>query len=262
MTSSVTSTFRGRGGQALAAIVMLLVSPVPAQAQQSWLAINGGRQFASNDFAHVVDVPLFRTSLRVRYPVRQGHLLDVGGGVIFPWSLGLGPVRLGLGASFSAVSAGHDATVQAEIRSSLVPDEPLRFTGVETLARSEKAGHVQFVGRVPLGERTTVSIYAGPSYFSISQDVVSAIDIPLAGTGAITRSNTLEVHGNRWGFNAGVDMAFFLTERLGVGFGARVTGATVGIENLLLKTAIAARSQVASRAGGVQVLGGLRLRLP
>lgn len=262
MISSVTSTIRRRVGQALAAVAIVLVSPVLAHAQQSWLAVNGGGQVASNSFAHVVDVPLFRTSLRAHYPVRHGGVFDVGTGFFFPWSIGLGSVRVGLGASFTLASVGHDATLQAEIRSALVPDGPLRFEGVEPLARSEKGGHIHVAGSLPVGERTSVSIYAGPSYLSVDHDVVSDIDIPLVGTGAISRSSALEVHGNAWGFNAGADVAFFLTDRLGVGFGVRVTGATVRIENLLLRNAAAQRSRVASRAGGVQMLGGVRLRLP
>lgn len=262
MTSSVTSTIRGRVGQALAGVAMVLVSPVLAYAQQSWLAVNGGGQFASNGFAHVVDVPLFRTSLRAHYPVSHGGVFDVSTGFVFPWSIGLGPVRVGLGAGFSLASVGHDATLQAEIRSALVPGEPLRFEGVETLARLETGGHVHVAASLPVGERTTVSISVGPSYFSVDHDVVSDIDIPLVGTGAITRSRAQGVHGNAWGFNAGADVAFFLTDRLGVGFGVRVTGVTVRIENLLLRTAAAGRSRAASRAGGVQMLGGVRLRLP
>ena len=262
MTSPVTSAIRRHLGQALVAMAGLLVSPVVAHAQQSWLAVNGGGQFASNPFAHVVDVPLFQTSLRADYPVRHGRVFDVGGGVVFPWSIGLGPVRLGLGGSFSTAAVGHDAKLQAEIPSSLVPGAPLRFEGIETVSRSEKGAHVHFAGHVPVGERTTLVIYVGPSYFAVSHDVVGDLDIPVVGTGPITRSRVLEVHANWWGFNGGADVAFFLSERLGVGFGVRVTGATVRIENLLLRTATAQRVRVASRAGGVQVLGGVRLRLP
>ncbi len=262
MTSSVTSTIRRRLGQALAALAVLFVSPALAHAQQSWLAVNGGGQFASHDFAHVVDVPLFQTSLRADYPVKHGAVLDVGGGIVLPWSIGLGPVRFGLGTSFSMASVGHDAAVHAEIRSSLVPAAPLRFEGAATLARSEKGVHIQFAGNVPIGQRATVSLYGGPSYFAVSHDVVSSIEIPVVGTGAIARSSAREVHTNWWGFNAGADVAFFLTDRLGVGFGVRVTGATVRVENLLLRMATAERVRVASRAGGVQVLGGVRLRLP
>ena len=123
-------------------------------------------------------------------------MFDAGTGFFFPWSIGLSPVRIGLGASFSLASVGHDATLQAEIRSSLVPGEPLRFEGVDTLARLEKGRHVQFVGNLPVGERTTVSIYAGPSYLSVDHDVVSDIDIPLVGTGAITGYSAREVHRN------------------------------------------------------------------
>ena len=262
MTSPLTSTIRSRVRQTLAMVALLLASPVPAHAQQVWIAVNGGGQFASNDFAHVVEVPLFRTSLRADYPVRHGRVFDAGGGFVLPWGIGLGPVRLGLGTSISAANIDHDVAVQAEIRSSLAPGGLLRFEGVETLSRSEGAVHLQFAGNVPVGERTTVSVYGGPSYFAVKHDVVSDIDIPVVGNGAITLSRVVEVRGHRWGFNAGADVAFFLADRVGIGLGVRVTGATVSVENLLLGTATAERAHVSSRAGGVQVLGGLRLRLP
>ena len=262
MTSPVASTIRDRVFHTLAVVALLLASPVLAHAQQVWLAVNGGGQYASNDFAHVVEVPLFRTSLRVDYPVRRGHVFDAGGGFVFPWGIGLGPVRLGLGTSVSTANVDHDAAVRTEIRSVLAPGGVLQFEGVERLSRSEGAVHVQFSGNVPVGGRTTVSLYGGPSYFAVKHDVVRDIDVPVAGSGAITLSRFAEVRGHQWGFNAGADVAFFLVDRVGIGFGFRVTGARVSVENLLLGTVIAERAHVSSRAGGVQLLGGLRVRLP
>ena len=244
----------------LTALVLLLCSPILAHAQEPWLAVNAGGQFGSSDFSHVVDVPLFQTALRADYPVGSGGVFDVGLGMTLPWSLG--PVRLELGGSFTVASLDHDATLQAEIRSSLAPGAPLRFEGVEALGRSEKGVHTHFGGTVPVGERIAVSVYGGPSYFAVSQDVISDIDIPGPSARVITQSDALEVHGSSWGFNASADVAFLFTERLGVGLGVRVTGATVSVENLLLKTVTAESVLVASRAGGVQMLGGLRLRFP
>jgi len=243
-------------------VALLLASPVLAHAQETWLVVNGGSQFASNDFAHVVEVPLFQTSLRADYPVGRGHVVDAGGGFVLPWDAGLGPVRLGLGVSVSTANVDHDAAVHAEIRSALAPGGVSRFEGVDTLSRSERAVHVQFSGNVPVGERTTVSVYGGPSHFAVKHDVVDDIDIPIVGNGSITLSRVVEVRGYRLGFNAGVDVAFFLADRIGFGFGVRVTRATVSVENVLLGTVAAERAHVSSRAGGVQLLGGLRLRLP
>jgi len=262
MISSVTFTIPSRWRQSIAALLVLVCSPSLAYAQETWMAVNAGGQFGSNDFAHVVDLRLFRTSLRVDHPVGNGTLVDVGGGVTLPWSIGLGSVRMGLGASYSVASVGHEATLRAEIRSALIPGAPLRFDAVEAVDRSEKGAHVHFTGSVSVGERITVSVYGGPSYFAVSQDVVGDIDIPVLGVGAITRSDVRKVYATWWGFNAGADVAFFFSERFGIGFGVRVTGATVRVENLLLRTVAAERALVASRAGGVQMLGGVRLRLP
>jgi hypothetical protein len=248
--------------QTLTALVLLLFSPALAYGQEVWVAANAGAQFASNDFAHVVEVPLFQTALRADYPVSQGGVFDMGAGMTFPWGIGLGPVRVGLGASFSVATVGHDAAVQAEIRTSLLPGSPFRFEGVKAVDRTETSAHIHVAGTVPVGERATVSVYGGPSYFAVIQGVISDLDIPLLGSGPITRLDAREVHANWWGFNAGADVAFFLTPRIGVGLGVRVTGATVRVENLLLGAAAAERGRVASRAGGVQMLAGLRLRLP
>lgn len=248
--------------QTLTVLVLLLLTPALTYGQEGWVAVNAGAQFGSNDFTHVVEVPLFQTALRADYPVSQGGVFDAGAGMTFPWGIGLGPVRVGLGGSFSVATVGHDAAVQAEIRSSLVPGSPFRFEGVKAVDRTETSVHIHVAGTVPVGGRATVSIYAGPSYFAVIQGVIGDVDIPLLGSGPIPRLDAREVHANWWGFNAGADVAFFLTPRIGVGFGVRVTGATVRIENLLLRTAVAERRLVASRAGGVQLLGGLRLRLP
>lgn len=261
MTSSAISFAPAQISRVLFTLGLLLVTPVLVHAQEPWFAVSAGQQLGSNGFTHRVDVPLFQTALRVDYPVGNGLLFDAGGGLTFPASIGLGPVRIALGGSFSAVTLGHDAAVQAEIRNSLVPSTPLRFRGVEARNRTEKIASVHLGGAVPFGDRITLLFYGGPSHFAVSQDVISEIVLPLVGATTAQGAGAIELHANGWGFNAGADLAFFMSEWFGVGLGIRVTGTTVPLENLLLSTATTEQALVESRAGGVQAFGGVRLRL-
>jgi len=59
--------------------------------------------------------------------------------------------------------------------------------------------------------------------------------------------------GSKIGVNGGADVAFFLTRRLGLGFGAQYAGATI-----VLPMGSGAGTRV--KVGGVQAGGGLRLR--
>ena len=261
MTSSAISFASTQMSRALLLLGLQLVAPALVHAQEPWFTVNAGQQLGSNEFTNRVDVPLFQTALQIDYPVRNGLLFDAGGGLTFPASIGLGPVRIAVGGSFSVANLGHDAAVQAEIRNLLAPSAPLRFQGVEALNRSEKIVSVHVGGAVPFGDRVTLLLYGGPAHFAVSQDVISEIGLPLSAAMDAQGVGTVELHANGWGFNAGADLAFFMNEWFGVGLGVRATGTTVPLENLLLSTATAEQVLIESRAGGVQAFGGLRLRL-
>lgn len=244
------------------ALVLFATLPAVVRAQGVFATVNAGAQFASHSFTQEVTAPLFLTATAVDYPVENGLVFDLGGGAYLFENLWFGYGHLGLGASFSLADVGHEAMLRAQIPNPLTPGTPFRFDGRQAVDRVEKGFHMHLIGALPVGERLTISIYGGPSYLSVDQDIVEDLDIPPPGDFVITVPDVAVLHGSQWGFNAGVDVAYFFSEWMGVGAGARLTRASVTLENLLLRTATLEPAVVPSDVGGVQAMVGLRLRLP
>ena len=130
---------------------------------------------ASAEFKHEVSDPLFSTILTAEYPVGTGVTFDLGGAVRVLEDPAFGLESIMLGASFSSSFRGHNGTIKAVIHSPFVTSGKLNFDGNTTLDRLEKGLHVHLIGSVGLSDRVRLWIYGGPSYFSISQDVITCL---------------------------------------------------------------------------------------
>lgn len=109
-----------------------------------------------------------------------------------------------------------------------------------------------------LGRTLQVSVFAGPSWLHVKQDVV--VDVPYTdafpydsitlGTPVVRSSSASKV-----GFGGGVDVLAFLTRTVGIGGSVRMSRA-----NLLLETANGAETEI--KAGGPTVGVGIVVRIP
>lgn len=112
---------------------------------------------------------------------------------------------------------------------------------------------------VPTPDVVVLKIFGGPTYFSISQEMVDAVRYSQSFTAIsnavnITGFTQQEVKGHAWGFNVGGDAAYFFSRYVGVGGTARYNRGNVSITEPLT-------GQPADlKAGGTMVGGGLRLR--
>jgi hypothetical protein len=109
--------------------------------------------------------------------------------------------------------------------------------------------------RQRLARRVALDLFAGPSWFSVSQDVIDAVDVTEAYpydevTFAGTRVS--RATGSVVGFEVGVDVVYRLTAHLGVGGGVRLARATAGLRP-------SPERRVDVDAGGAFVSAGLRL---
>jgi hypothetical protein len=110
---------------------------------------------------------------------------------------------------------------------------------------------------MPVSERLQVTGFGGPSVFHVTQGIVT--DFSYSDSypydEAAFRNGVAETRkASRIGFNLGADVGFFFARQLGVGFSAQFAGATVPLKS-------ASGGTVDVKAGGLQLAGGLRLRL-
>lgn len=218
----------------LSAIVatLLLASPGGAFAQslgdRGFISINGGYRVNSRDFQDGGTFPANAEEGRFDsdYTVASGPVFDVAGGVLVK-------PTLGVGAGVSRYSRSTPIAFGGSVPHPFFFDRSRPVSSTVTgLTREELAVHVQAHGVFPVSRRLHVTLFGGPSYFRIAQGVVTGFaysDTYPYDEASFQRAET--VNATRWtvGFNAAGDIAMFFTPRVGVGFSAQYTGATVDL---------------------------------
>lgn len=226
--------------------------PAAASPFRGFATINGGYLTASKDFTD-------RTTTRVNaedgtqaadYEVRGGPSLDLAGGVTV-WR------QLAVGAGVTRYATSTPLAVSAAVPHPFFFNRPRTVTGdVGGLERQELAVHVQARAQLPLRGALQASVFGGPSFFRVTQGVLTAAAYEEAypyDVAALGPPATVRARASRVGLNVGGDVAYFFTRRVGVGVSAQLTRATLDMPIGEGRTAEVA-------AGGLQTGAGLRLR--
>lgn len=189
----------------------------------------------------------------VQASVDSGAFIDfsVGGRVWKNVSAGIG---------FHREATTGQATAEASVPSPVVflSNRPVAVSA-DDLKRSERAIHLQVGYMIPLNEKLTVHVFAGPSFFRLSQDVVG--DLTFAEQAPFTTVNATPTVVNRsdsvTGAHIGGDVSYVLydtgTAKIGGGFFMRYAGATG-------RVTVLDSDEVESDLGGLQFGFGLRVR--
>jgi hypothetical protein len=148
-------------------------------------------------------------------------------------------------------------TVVASVPHPFYFDRMRPITGdVGGLTRQELGVHLHASGVFPVSPAVTITLSGGPSYFGVSQDVVTGFAYTDAfpfDEARFERAETAKNSRSAIGVNAGGDLAIFLTSRAGIGISAQFSRATVD-----MPSANGGTTRV--RVGGVSTGAGLRLR--
>jgi hypothetical protein len=190
----------------------------------------------------------------------------VGGGPVFDISIGKERVwrSLAVAIGYSRFSDDDDAGVTARVPHPLVFGSPrtesLTASGLE---HSENVVHLQFMWMIPYRERFKLALFAGPSFFSVRQDLATveagniSDTIPVSNV-RISSLTVTKVKKSGAGFNIGADGSYHVREisgvAIGVGLFARFVGASVNLPG-----AAGATLNDDLEVGGFQGGGGLRL---
>ena len=232
---------------------VVLGSTVPVGAQQDgrlFIDINGGLQVTSTDFTDNIVITEFVEDgdLDATYAIDSGVILDIGGGVRLPGNLGVG-------VGFSRFDRSNDARVDARIPHPFFFDRDRSITGTATnLTRTETAVHLQLRWFAPLRSRVSVSLFGGPTFFQVTQDLVTAVSFAQTypfDVASFTSASTAEQSESAVGYNVGADVGYFFSQHVGVGGLIRYSAGSVDLPS---------QDDVSIDLGGLHAGGGLKLR--
>jgi opacity protein-like surface antigen len=242
----------------LAALILAAGLPAADAAAQTATAgrvfvnVNGNYQATSTDFQDNVTFQQYAEdgSIDTDYEVKAAPVFDISGGAKV-WR------NLAVGIGVSRFSKSNAAVVTASIPHPFFFNRAREISGDSpALRRQETAVHVQAIYMVPVGERLEVSVFGGPSFFTVKQDLVTTVEYSESypyDTATFTAADIEQQSESKVGFNTGVDVAYMFHPNVGVGGLVRFSRASVDFASPDGET-------VSVDAGGAQIGAGVRLR--
>ena len=244
----------------LCVCALAAAQPVSAQIGQPWedrgyVNLNVGFESASGVLSDARGFVVYDESATIATTVNQDS------GTLFDFAIGSRVWRnVSAGIAFHRDPSTGNGSATGSIPHPLVFGTPRALAlSVEDLKRSEKALHLQVGYMLLLMDRVDVHVTAGPSFFSVKQDVIDSVSFEEVGGNLATVNATAQVaerSDSAVGFNIGADVTYRIYDtgdyRVGAGMFLRHTGASAEIR-LLEQT-------VESDAGGFQIGFGVRAR--
>jgi hypothetical protein len=219
--------------------------------QRGVVSVNGGLQTTSRAFAGTSSFTTFveSGSITSRYDSDQPLVIDV--------SAAAGAWRsLGVGVAVSYTSTPFGGAVEAQVPHPFFFNRLRTVTGnAPDLTREEIALHLDGRWVVRVTRTTSATIFGGPSYFKVTQGLVTDIKVTEEypyDTAAFESVTTADSTQSKWGFNAGFDVTQRVAGKVGIGVLGRYSRAS-------FKFPIVADHTADIDAGGFQIGAGLRI---
>ena len=161
-----------------------------------------------------------------------------------------------VGVQYAMADIKPSASITALIPHPILFNAPRTVEGsVDGVAHSEQNVHVDVMYALPV-RAVDVKVMAGPTWFSLKQDFVSAVSINETypfDTATFAGATTKRLSNSALGFNAGIDISHALSSQIGIGGLIRYSRADVKFHD-------PNTSQHTVKAGGVEVAAGARVR--
>jgi hypothetical protein len=215
------------------------------------LSLNGGLQTTSRAFsaASTFDRSGETGALRSEYSSDEPFAIDAG-----LHSVAADGLTASVAVTYTSKPFG--GAVTADVPHPFFFDRPRTVNGASpSVRRRELALHFDAGWTVALSRSTRVAVVAGPSYFWVTQGLVTELSVSEAypyDTAAFLSVSTREASLHRWGYHGGVDLSQRMWRSVGVGFIARYSRAS-------FKFPIVEGQNATVHAGGLQLGGGVRL---
>ena len=161
-----------------------------------------------------------------------------------------------VGVQYAMADMTAGASISASIPHPLLFNAPRAVDGsIDDVAHKERNVHVDLIYALPAGA-FDVKVMAGPTLFNLKQDFVSDVAINETypfDTATFASATTKQLSKSAVGFNAGVDVSYSLSSKVGLGALIRYSRGDVKFDD-----ADIGRQTV--KAGGVEAGGGIRIR--
>lgn len=237
-------------------VLLIVLGTRPAAAQtrawpeRFWFGVSGGIQPTVNSFDDAFERELNQETERVTvgYPVRSGALIAATGGARV-WK------KLAIGLGATRYNRRGSATVTARLPHPFFDNQFREIEGTTTTTRSETGAHLSIGWMMPLGDKLRLIVTAGPSVLSVGQTLVTDVQFAETypyDTAEFTGATTTKATRTATGFNAGADVFWMFTRRIGAGGLIQVTRARARLNAGSGRT-------IAVDAGGAQAGLGLRI---
>jgi len=193
-----------------------------------------------------------RAVLATTHPGEHDRLAFEPGGGIRIWR------NLGAGAALTRRSVVDTTSVRALVPHPVLFNQPRVATKAGTFGRSDTAVHVQALLMLPIHNRFDVTVSVGPSFVTVRQDILRAIEVAETGapftTVGIGNVAVITREVSTLGLNTGADVTWLLTSVVGIGVTTRYVRGYAD-------TTLVDGRPVALEVGGLQIGVGARLRL-
>jgi len=218
--------------------------------ERIWFGVSGGVQPAIDGLDDAFDLPLHAEVERVTvtYPGKAGGLIAASGGyrVWKRFTIGLGVTRS---------SGRSDATVKAQLPHPFFDKQFRDVEGTASTQRGETAAHLLLGWMMPVTDRLRLIVAAGPSTINVEQTVVTGVQFSETypyDTAEFTGATTKRASRRAAGFNAGADVMWMFSRRMGAGGLVQFTRARARIDPGGGRT-------IGVDAGGLQLAAGVRM---
>lgn len=217
-------------------------TPTPSESK-AFASISAGTQVQTQTFSNSSSFPLFNETATVASSqnIGRGFVFDIGGGyhVRSHFAIGVG-VWTQSGKGAAGVSASlPDPVVFNKPKTVAITTSDLKQTSVGV--------NLQFMWTAPLTDKIDLTIFGGPTFVHVSQDVGSLTVTP--NTQNAVAAVTTESASTGKAGNVGLDLAYRVTDRYGVGAFVRYAGGTADLPSVK-----------GLKVGGVQLGIGARIR--
>ncbi len=165
-----------------------------------------------------------------------------------------------VGVGFGQQKRTADGTISGSVPSPIFFNRPRTLSGSVTgLERTEQGTHINLGWVLPFSNKLDVMVYGGPSFFRVSQDMISDVTLGEQGgafTSVVAQSTVTQRKKSVTGYNVGADATYILwsNDNIRVGAGGFVRFAKGSAKLLMLA------SEQSTDIGGVQYGFGARVR--
>jgi long-subunit fatty acid transport protein len=219
-------------------------------ADDFWVTVNGFAQVTTTSFSQSGTFEEFQEdgTFNANYKTKLAPGVDAG----IAYKI---HGNFGVGVAVSYVDGKADVDVDAQIPHPFFFNRPRPVSGESSVTRRETGIHFQAVYVVPISKTFNIMLSGGPSAIIVDQGVVNDIaythEFPY-DTATFESAVAPRVKKTAAGLNAGVDLAWKLNDRFGVGALVRYSWANVDLR-------ASDRNTISTTAGGLGVGGGLRI---